>query len=63
MHVEKPLVALPPVILIAEDETILQMNAIDLIELVGFQVIEAPAYDGALNFIDYSRQGKTLPAL
>jgi CheY-like chemotaxis protein len=51
-HVEKPSVALPPVVLIVEDEPILRMNAVDFIEEAGFQVVEAADADEAIQILE-----------
>ena len=40
-----------PVVLIVEDELLLRMNALDVIEAAGFEVVEAANADEAIEIV------------
>jgi CheY-like chemotaxis protein len=44
-----------PVVLIVEDELLLRMNAVDMIEAAGFEVVEAANADGAIEILEARR--------
>jgi CheY-like chemotaxis protein len=44
-----------PVVLIVEDETLIRMNAIEMIEADGFEVIEATGADDAILILEQRR--------
>jgi CheY-like chemotaxis protein len=41
-----------PVVLVVEDETFLRMNAVDMIEAAGFEVLEAGTADEAIRILE-----------
>ncbi|WP_181902397.1 MULTISPECIES: response regulator [Rhodopseudomonas] len=41
-----------PVVLVVEDEPLLRMNAVDMIEAAGFQVLEAGSADAAISILE-----------
>ncbi|WP_264075930.1 response regulator [Rhodopseudomonas palustris] len=41
-----------PVVLVVEDEPLLRMNAVDMIETAGFQVLEAGSADDAIAILE-----------
>jgi CheY-like chemotaxis protein len=45
-------VRLPRIILVVEDEPVLRMNAVDLLEEEGFEVLEAATADEALRLLE-----------
>jgi two-component system, response regulator PdtaR len=47
-----PIVAQRPVVLIVEDQILLRMNAIDMIEEAGFEVVEAGNADEAILILE-----------
>jgi len=44
-----------PVVLIVEDELLLRMNAVDMIEAAGFEVVEAANADEAIEILEARR--------
>jgi CheY-like chemotaxis protein len=44
-----------PVVLIVEDELLLRMNAVDIIETAGFEVVEAANADEAIEILEARR--------
>jgi CheY-like chemotaxis protein len=51
-----------PVVLIVEDELLLRMNAVDMIEAAGFEVVEAANADEAIEILESRRDiGVVLP--
>jgi len=44
-----------PVVLIVEDELLLRMNAVDMIEVAGFEVVEAANADEAIEILEARR--------
>lgn len=48
----QPSVRKRPVVLIVEDETLIRMNAIEMIEADGFEVIEATGADEAISILE-----------
>ncbi|MEA2861928.1 MAG: hypothetical protein QOC72_3967 [Methylobacteriaceae bacterium] len=44
-----------PVVLIVEDELLLRMNAVDIIEAAGFEVVEAANADEAIEILEARR--------